>query len=575
MVIIACYYATLGVTPRADAEEIKRAYRRAALEWHPDKNQHRIEEATENFKLISAAHEILSDSNERAWYDAHRDDILGNRNESSSAGATPGGSASSGGGLLNVFVYFTASAYTGFDDSPAGFYAIFRGVFATVAAEEQRFASSDAPSPPSASFGGADAASAAVSKFYVEWGDFSSRMTFSWADVRNPNEAANRVERRFIERENEAARRNARRERNEQIRALVAFVRKRDKRLISMALEARSSAAAAAADRAAQDAAAASAIKATREAARAAAAQARRELDDEFASAFRFANEDGLGGGVARHREAPGVTAVADPTGDEAEATSTFDCAACEKAFKSSAAYENHTRSKKHAEAVSHLARVMAESRGDGLVETAEEEDGGGEESSGSSQSSAPEPIAQNEGDNLGDDNASPQIDAIATSLASTFIGGGAARHRRDGDSDSSSGPRKRRPNKTELRRAARASAQSQGAVALKIEAELDPDKALRRLDPSKIRGGAKGAPLAAFIATHDGLSLRRGAEARMDDIIGSYVCETCGDVAPTRNALFLHLKRSGHAAPAGVAEPVGRGKAKRRSKKVTAESDE
>jgi hypothetical protein len=110
--------------------------------------------------------------------------------------------------------------------------------------------------------------------------------------------------------------------------------------------------------------------------------------------------------------------------------------------------------------------------------------------------------------------------------------------------------------------------------VALRIEAELDPDKALRRLDPSKIRGGAKGAPLAAFIATHDGLSLRRGAEARMDDIIGSYVCETCGDVAATRNALFLHLKRSGHAAPAGVAEPLGRGKSKRRSKRVTAEPE-
>ena len=45
-------------------------------QWHPDKNQHQIDLATEVFKQIQAAHAVLSDPNERAWYDAHREAIL-------------------------------------------------------------------------------------------------------------------------------------------------------------------------------------------------------------------------------------------------------------------------------------------------------------------------------------------------------------------------------------------------------------------------------------------------------------------------------------------------------------------
>jgi DnaJ-class molecular chaperone len=62
-----------AVTSAAPCEK---AYRKAALEWHPDKNQHRADEAGERFKEIRAAYETLSDANERAWYDSHREAIL-------------------------------------------------------------------------------------------------------------------------------------------------------------------------------------------------------------------------------------------------------------------------------------------------------------------------------------------------------------------------------------------------------------------------------------------------------------------------------------------------------------------
>lgn len=62
-----CYYDTLGVERTATKDELKKAYRKLALEWHPDKNHYRLEEATARFKEIARVYEVLSDDQERAW----------------------------------------------------------------------------------------------------------------------------------------------------------------------------------------------------------------------------------------------------------------------------------------------------------------------------------------------------------------------------------------------------------------------------------------------------------------------------------------------------------------------------
>lgn len=63
------HYRILGLSRDASDADIKKAYRKEALRWHPDKNPDNKEEAERRFKAVSEAFKVLSDADERAHYD--------------------------------------------------------------------------------------------------------------------------------------------------------------------------------------------------------------------------------------------------------------------------------------------------------------------------------------------------------------------------------------------------------------------------------------------------------------------------------------------------------------------------
>jgi len=80
------YYKVLGVSRDASEEQLKKAYKKLALKWHPDRNPDNKEQADEKFKEIGEAYEVLSDPQKREVYDQ-----LGEEGIKNGMGGMPGG----------------------------------------------------------------------------------------------------------------------------------------------------------------------------------------------------------------------------------------------------------------------------------------------------------------------------------------------------------------------------------------------------------------------------------------------------------------------------------------------------
>eukprot|EP00092_Neocalanus_flemingeri_P014421 GFUD01015556.1.p1 GENE.GFUD01015556.1~~GFUD01015556.1.p1 ORF type:complete len:295 (-),score=85.11 GFUD01015556.1:208-1092(-) len=70
------YYSILGIAKAASKDDVKKAYKKLAKKWHPDKNPNNQDEATRKFKEVSEAYQVLSDDSKRRTYDREGKDGL-------------------------------------------------------------------------------------------------------------------------------------------------------------------------------------------------------------------------------------------------------------------------------------------------------------------------------------------------------------------------------------------------------------------------------------------------------------------------------------------------------------------
>ncbi|KAL7904068.1 hypothetical protein GGI35DRAFT_464249 [Trichoderma velutinum] len=331
-----CYYELLEVERTATDIEIKKAYRKKALELHPDRNFNNVEAATEKFAEVQAAYDILSDPQERAWYDSHRESILSGQQDSNDASAPPtfhNVHLTTADDIMRLISRFNSTIpYT---DDASGFYSITRETFEHLAEEEEAAADYEGVECPEYPTFGSSSSDydPTVKAFYATWTGFATKKSFMWQDKYRLSDAPDRRTRRWMEKENKKIRDDAIREFTDAVRFLVSFVRKRDPRYIPNTQSE--------ADR----------HKSLRTAAAAQAARSR-AANKETYSSFDVPEWVHSREGETEHH----------PPSESEESefeTEILECVACNKRFKSEKQFESHERSKKHIKAVQDLRRQM------------------------------------------------------------------------------------------------------------------------------------------------------------------------------------------------------------------------
>ncbi|WVQ94337.1 hypothetical protein IAU59_001416 [Kwoniella sp. CBS 9459] len=412
------YYELLQVDEDATADEIRKSYRKLALVNHPDKNPHRIEEATKLFADLQQAYEILSDPNERAFYDNHRnapvaatdDDIYDHVRSGDRAANDPKSKLNKrkygdpGVRLEQLMRFFDPKIARKMDDTNEGFYSVYRSLFTLLASDETLHTPTDTPPLSYPSFGDSNTPYAPppgltraqrdsqlwVRDFYAVWTEFVTEKRFEWVAKWDVERAESRDIRRLMDKENKKVREDYRKEYNETVRQLVLFVQHRDPRYKAHQAKVAKEKAAAKASKGASGASTPNVFPSSIDPE---AARIRHEERLRSAAEFEEQSWQKLGATYSDEEEEEEENAAEQEAGDgtgvrldDGNGGEVFECVACGKSFASEASWGNHERSKKHKQAVWRLKKeMMAEEEVMGLSrdvsdEEAEENDDDAEE---------------------------------------------------------------------------------------------------------------------------------------------------------------------------------------------------
>ncbi|KAI8843780.1 DnaJ domain-containing protein [Chytriomyces cf. hyalinus JEL632] len=335
-----CHYEVLAVDRTADDAELKKAYRKKALELHPDKNPHRIEEATQLFALVQNAYQVLTDPHERSWYDSHRESILRGDDDPVQSASAPTSKSSIS--LSALMAFFSSSAYSTFDDrNPANFFSVYSKLFDRLQKEEIDALNTDPDAlvntEPNFHFEFDElvhfghSGSMYPREFYNRFLTFQTNKSFRWHDRYRLGDAQDRAVRRAMDVQNQKLRSAARKEFSEIVRNLALFVQKRDPRYRAMLDQEKI---------------------------------ARQQKEAELKEKRRIEKEQVLKKvevfEVADWAKGPQVEYDDDEIDGDVELNE-FYCAACSRLFKSDRQWRNHEVSKKHLKNVEILRRQLLE----------------------------------------------------------------------------------------------------------------------------------------------------------------------------------------------------------------------
>ncbi|CRG83257.1 DnaJ homolog subfamily C member 21 [Talaromyces islandicus] len=496
----ADYYKLLDLERDASEEDIKKAYRRKALELHPDRNYDNVEAATKLFAEVQCAYEVLSDPQERAWYDSHRDVVFTEDGSHDDDGGTPGRFRMTTSEITNLLLKFNPRM--DFSDSPNGFFGGLMDVFDQITREEElacRWENSQPEDYPS--FGHKDDSfDDVVRPFYAVWANFSTSKSFAWKDTYKLNDAPDRRIRRLMEKENRKLRDDAIREYNDAVRSLVAFVKKRDPRYKSnMQSEAERQ-------------------RTLREAA---AAQAARS---------RAANQAKL-----QEHVTPDWARMEEIEDEEDESSESevehFECIVCDKTFKSEKQFEAHERSKKHTKAVKQLRFEMRfQDEELQLFEDLKVDEKPGEqgENLDPSDSATVEPDTTAEGTPA---PASKDANDDPTPDSQAQTGSPPSASDEDDDDYTAREEVQSRINADHLNRA---------------DSDVEISNPLNASSPD----------VEAPVPKIGKAKQKRAKKAAAQASASQHSCSQCHSVFPSRTQLFSHIREEGHAQPVSKVQP-------------------